>query len=114
MDYEKFWIDTNNMGPMDTPGELNGYAWPPVGHVGTWATPRDTGTTVLDAGPGVCWRGGDDYPADQTRYDLQAQPVFGGGNVGNSAVVCERPCISTIQTFELPNSGGVRPYGNRR
>ena len=95
-------------GPLtietDNRGVLGGIPFP-NGYVGTWLTAPDSGTTVNRAGPGSCYRGGDAYPDDPTLYDLDAQPIFGAGNVGNSAVVCYERCIDT-STFYLPTAGG--------
>ena len=94
-------------GPLaittDNRGVLGGIPFP-NGYVGSWLTAPDSGTTVLRAGPGDCYRGGDAYPEDLTLYGLDAQPIFGVGNVGNSAVVCFEDCIDT-STFYLPDSG---------
>ena len=95
-------------GPLvietDNRGVLGGIPFP-NGYVGTWPTAPDSGTTVNRARPGNCYRGGDAYPDDPTLYDLDAQPIFGAGNVGNSAVVCFEDCIDT-STFYLPAAGG--------
>ena len=96
-------------GPLvietDNRGVLGGIPFP-NGYVGTWLTAPDSGTTVHRAGPGDCYRGGDAYPDDATLYDLEEQPIFGAGNVGNSAVVCFEDCVDT-STFYLPKSGGL-------
>lgn len=87
----------------DNIGVVCGYPLP-WGYVGTWPTARDTGTTVLSAGPGDCVRGGDNWPDDPTEYSLEEMPIFGAGNVGNSAVICRESCVDS-STFFLPTSG---------
>ena len=89
----------------DNIGTVGGFPLP-WGYVGTWLTVPDTGTTVLSAGPGDCTRGGDLWPDDPTEYSLEDMPIFGAGNVGNSAVVCREQCVDT-STFYLPTSGGT-------
>ena len=105
--YHELWIKTNNMGT------LGGYSWPPDGFVGVWDTPEDVGTKVLDAGPGECFRGGDNWPEDRTEYDLQAQPWFGVANVGLSAVVCRQPCGDVTPPL-LPPTGGARRFARNK
>jgi len=95
------WVQTNDPRKGYT---LVGGVPDKDGYVFTKWTMLDTGTTVLAAGPGECVRGGDNYPADQTEYSLEEQPIFGAGNVGNGAVVCKVPCTDT-STFVLPRSG---------
>lgn len=76
------------------------------GYVFTKWTIPNTGTIVLDAGPGECSRGGNNWPEDPTDvHNLKEQPIFGVGNVGNGAVFCKVPCIDT-STYYLPVSGG--------
>jgi len=90
----------------DNIGTLGGFGWPPNGKVGQWPTMPKMGTTVLDAGPGQCYRVGDDYPTDPTRYSWQEMPIFGVDDVGQSGILCVEKCPDSSTAFQLPESGG--------